>query len=110
MRNLAVMTTSLSVGRIPEWTVADRLRKAREDAGLEQQELAAMIGVARNTVGNAEKGKTAVRKIVLNQWSLATGVPVQWLETGKAPHSDDPNEGLDTSVRHQGLEPRTRWF
>lgn len=86
MRNLERMTTALTQGgRIPEWTLGDRLRKAREEAGLEQQELAQMIGVARNTVSNAEKGKVNPRQIVLNQWSLATGVPLQWLQNGETP-------------------------
>lgn len=93
------MTTALTQGgRIPEWTLGDRLRKAREAAGFEQQELAQMIGVARNTVSNAEKGKRAPRQIVLNQWSLATGVPVQWLQHGEAPRPNDPDEGLRVTL------------
>lgn len=87
------MTTALTQGgRIPEWTLGDRLRKAREAAGLEMQELAQLIGVARNTVSNAERGKVTPRQIVLNQWSLATGVPVQWLQHGETP-SGGPGGG-----------------
>jgi transcriptional regulator with XRE-family HTH domain len=67
---------------IPAWTRADRLRKAREHAGMQQQELADRIGISRNSVGNYEAGRTAPRRIVLNAWALATGVPMSWLETG----------------------------
>lgn len=92
--------TSNSAGQVPQWSVQDRLRKAREHAGMTQLELATAIGVARNSVSNYESGATKPRQIVLNQWSLATGVPVSWLMTGDG----------DDGVRHQGLEPRTRWF
>ena len=40
-------------GVVPMWTQADRLRKAREHAGLEQGEFALAIGVSRNTVYRA---------------------------------------------------------
>lgn len=87
--------------------MGDRLRKAREIAGLDQGVLAERMGVSRATVTNAERGNHAVRKIVLNAWSMATGVPAYWLETGETP----PGLGPDgEGVRHQGLEPRTRCF
>jgi transcriptional regulator with XRE-family HTH domain len=84
--------------------MGDRLRKARETAGLDQAELAELMGISRASVTNAEKGHHGVRKIVLNAWALATGVPVSWLETGVEGEPEDPRP----KVRHQGLEPRTR--
>lgn len=81
-------------GVIPQWTVADRLRKARIAAGLEQAELARDIDVSRNTVSNYESGHVTPRRIVLRAWSLRTGVPLEWIETGVAPGSgDDPHDG-----------------
>ena len=79
---------------IPEWTQGDRMRKARQLTGLSTMEFAREIGVSQKTINNAESDSHVVRKIVMNAWSLATGVPVEWLQTGE--------------VRHQGLEPRTR--
>jgi transcriptional regulator with XRE-family HTH domain len=78
---------------VPQWTMGDRLRKAREEAGLSQVELAIQIGVARNTIGNHELGVGArgPQRVVLNAWAAATGVPVEWLETGRAP--SDPGSG-----------------
>ena len=80
---------------IPEWTTADRLRKARESACIDQAELADRIGIARQTVNNYERGRTTnYRRIVLNQWALATGVPVEWLTAGTSP--DTPSELVES--------------
>ncbi|OZF00870.1 DNA-binding protein [Rhodococcus sp. 15-1154-1] len=90
------MTTAYESGKVPEIQVHHRLRIAREAVELEQSELADRMGVSRNTIGNAEKGRTRPRKILLNAWALACGVPVGWLETGNAesPRPDgDPNGG-----------------
>ena len=43
--------------RIPQWILGDRLRTARESAGLSQGELADAIGVARATVSSAERAE-----------------------------------------------------
>lgn len=89
------MTTAPYEGQIPEFTQADRLRKARNLTGLRVPEFAATIGVSPKTINNAESGKHSVRKVVLNQWSLVTGVPLVWLQTGIAPESDGPEgDGL----------------
>ena len=92
---------------IPEWTVADRLRKAREWAGLEQAELARRAGLARNTISNYEGGKVTPRRTGLLAWSMVTGVPVTWLENGESPQSGGPDGGLSGDVRSKGLEPPT---
>ncbi|WP_209706985.1 helix-turn-helix domain-containing protein [Leucobacter exalbidus] len=70
---------------IPEWTLADRLRKARETTGLDQIEFAERSGISRTSITNYEQGKRAPRGLYLRAWSEATGVPVEWLETGTAP-------------------------
>lgn len=43
------MTTAYDLGEVPEILVRHRLRIARESAGLEQSELAEMIGISRGT-------------------------------------------------------------
>lgn len=85
--------------RIPEWTQGDRLRKARETTGFGQREFAEHIGVSHQTITNAEKGHRTVRKITMNAWALATGVPVEWLVTGESSHDDDGGGGNNTLVR-----------
>lgn len=81
-------------GIIPEWTICDRLRKARETTGLDQAQFAKRIDISRSTVGNYEAGRVAPRRIVLKQWALATGVNVEWLETGVAPHNEPDDGGM----------------
>ncbi|WP_373887235.1 helix-turn-helix domain-containing protein [Actinomyces bowdenii] len=79
---------------IPQFTISDRLRKAREHARLDQTQLAKRIGISRTSVSSYEAGRIAKpRQIVLNAWALATGVPVQWLETGTAPDRGPENDG-----------------
>jgi len=95
------MTTAAEDGNIPTWTQGDRLRKAREWAGLDQDQLADRMGVSRGSISNYERDK-GDRLIVINAWALSTGVPKVWLLTGERP---GPDEG---DVRRQGLEPRTR--
>ena len=84
------MSISTDIGAVPTWTVADRLRKAREHAGLDQTELADLVGISRNTISNYERGQTAPKRPVLLAWSLATGVPRAWLETGAEPDPQGP--------------------
>lgn len=79
------MTTAFDTGRVPEWTTADRARKARETAGLNQGELAERMGVARSTVQRIEQGVAEPRRTLLISWSFATGVALDWLQTGKTP-------------------------
>jgi DNA-binding XRE family transcriptional regulator len=77
MRKLAHMT--MTTGRIPGWTVADKLRKARESAGFEQAALARELGVAKNTISNYERGAVTPRRSVVMAWAMATGVDLDWL-------------------------------
>jgi transcriptional regulator with XRE-family HTH domain len=92
------MTSAYDQGTIPPIELRHRLRIAREAAGLEQSELADAIGVSRNTIGNIEKGKlkTPPRKIIINAWALACGVPVSWLINGAEPPAG-PSGGAPTA-------------
>lgn len=76
---------------IPEFTMADRLRKAREYACLDQEELATRMGVVRQTISRHELGQvTHPRRITVTAWALACGVDVNWLWTGQANDPSDP--------------------
>jgi transcriptional regulator with XRE-family HTH domain len=67
---------------IPEWTLADRLHKARKHAGYDQGELADAIGIARASLSAYENGHRTPRRPVLLSWAMATGVSLEWLEKG----------------------------
>ena len=75
------MTQRTTAVETPHWTLGDRLRKAREFAGLEQGELAARIGISRSTVSNYElgRGQRPPKLIVLRAWAHESGVPFDWL-------------------------------
>jgi transcriptional regulator with XRE-family HTH domain len=73
---------------IPQFDIADRLRKAREVSGYSQEELAETMGIARSTVSNYEAGVTTHhRRIVMQTWAWATSVPVEWLMYGVTPET-----------------------
>ena len=48
----------METNRIPTWTLGDCLRKARTEAHVSTEGLAAELGVSRNTITNYETGKT----------------------------------------------------
>lgn len=77
-------------GRIPQLDLKRRLRLAREEAGLEQIELAHKIGIAVRSVINYEKGYTQPKKPVLMTWAIETDVPLAWLADGINTEADDP--------------------
>lgn len=96
------MTSAYETGNEPEILVRHRLRIAREYAGLEQDELAERIGVSRNTVGNAEKGRVTPRKITINAWGLACGVPVSWIEGNSKRPKNGPDGGGEPGTPDHG--------
>lgn len=64
---------------IPQWSTGDRLRKARRDSGIGSQEMAARLGVARNTVTNYEADRTVIGADHLVTWCAATGCSADWI-------------------------------
>ena len=88
-----------------QWSFGDRLRKIRlECTDLTQIGIAAVLGVSPATVGAWESGRSTPGKhlvTVAQKIEKAWGVPAAWT-LGLTP--DPP------VVRHQGLEPRTRWL
>lgn len=98
------MSTS-PLHRIPEFTLGDRLRKARELTGLGVREFAAEIGVSHGTITNAESDRRTVRPITIKAYAMRTGVPVEWLETGIAPTQPTPDGGKEWSGAVAGQKP-----
>lgn len=68
-----------------EWTIGDRLRKARKVAGVQIAEIALRMGVSRNTPGNYENGRTVPSIEALVAYSDLTGFAMRWLATGEGP-------------------------
>lgn len=103
------MTTAPDHGQFPyDFTIADRMRKAREVAGLEQAELADRMGAHRGTISNYENGKTNPRKMYVLAWAHHTGAPYHWLMFGHTenPHPDKPDGGCSLcAARDSNPEP-----
>jgi transcriptional regulator with XRE-family HTH domain len=73
------MTEATSPATVPQWTLGDRLRKAREHAGLKQTEMAEEIGIGRSSIINYESDKAKPPRPVLVAWALRCAVPYEWL-------------------------------
>lgn len=95
--------SSATAGVVPQWTVADRLRKAREHAGMTQAQLAETIGVAQRSVSAYENGQTTPRRPVALAWALATHVPFAWIVG-----DDDPMSKLGRPTFLCMSDDRTR--
>ena len=79
-------------------TIAERLKAAREEAGLTQEDVATAAGVAQGTVANIESG---IRKNPRELLAIAKAVNVhpEWLKSGRGPRELvvplDINQGID---------------
>ena len=82
-------TKVMAVTHIPSWTLGERLRKAREDAGLAQVDVAREMRIGRSTVANWENGTNKPSYLAVEKLSMMTGVPLWWL-------LDEPTEAADT--------------
>lgn len=83
------MSTMENAGGIPQWTLGDRLRKARETAGVSVEEMAADIGRSERTVRNYENETTRAPLLVIRQYGFRCRVPFEWLNGGPGPDQGD---------------------
>lgn len=67
---------------VPEWDIADRMRKSLRVSGVGVQEMADYLEVARNTASTWINGRITPSAQTLRLWALRTGVDYQWLRTG----------------------------
>ncbi|WP_370246340.1 helix-turn-helix domain-containing protein [Jiangella sp. DSM 45060] len=98
---------------IPEWTLADRLRKVRLTTGLQQRDFAERLQVTASAYAQWEAGNTKPRDIVTvaRRIEMLTGVPATWILGlyTETPRPDGPAgvEGDDSVARPKGFEPLT---
>lgn len=100
------MSTQTIGSVVPEWTIGDRLRKARQETGLDAQAFATNIGIARNTLRKYEAGDRLPPRPVLISWCVFSQVSMKWIETGR-PDDDGPTDGV-ALVGRVGLEPTAK--
>jgi transcriptional regulator with XRE-family HTH domain len=90
MSNRKVRQMNSSV--VPQWTLADRLRKAREAAHLDQKDIAEALGVTQAAVSRWEcGGKPRNVLAVVSAWAEATNVDQLWL-LGFTDGNNDPRD------------------
>jgi len=90
---------------IPEWTFGDRLRKARELAGLRQDAMAALLHVSAATISNWEIGASHPRGDVFevaHRWASITRCDLAWLLGARA---GAHNPGYVGHIPHMELVP-----
>ncbi|MBT2970508.1 MAG: helix-turn-helix domain-containing protein [Candidatus Thiodiazotropha sp. (ex Ctena orbiculata)] len=63
--------------------IANRLRSAREMAGLSQGQAAKKLGFHRPTISEIEAGRRNVKSDELTQFAKLYGVEISWLTEGK---------------------------
>lgn len=78
----------------PTWTFQDRLRKAREHAGLNQSALAEKLEVASGTIQRWETGVRSPSKKSLQALAEATGVPIEWFHADSEAQASTSASGV----------------
>lgn len=76
---------------VPEWDLADRMRKALRTSGISVGEMADYLGVGRNTVSTWINGRIAPSRQTLRLWAIRCGVSYEWL-VGGLPRLDSNQE------------------
>lgn len=82
----------------PTWTFQDRLRKAREHAGLNQSALAEKLEVAPGTIQRWETGVRSPSKKSLQALAEVTGVPLEWFHEEQAGRIADKTHMLPQRI------------
>ena len=77
-----------------EWTLGDRLAKARRRNGWSQADLAERLGIGRRSISRYEEDHARPSRAVLIAWAQVTDTPLAWLEGGdvSVPKSDHLGE------------------
>lgn len=98
---------------VPEWTLGDRLRKAREFRGWKQADMADYLETSVNTVTGYEKDRVKPKRVVINAWADACGVRRHWLHTGQVSEGNAPvTLGIPKRSLGRGMQPspaRVSW-
>lgn len=74
--------SAVAGGAVLTFDRGDRMRKAREHAGLELQAVAAALRVGRATLGKYERNEVEPSRAIMIAWAYVTGVDLDWLEWG----------------------------
>jgi transcriptional regulator with XRE-family HTH domain len=87
------MEHTATINPAPEWTLGDRLTKARTLAGLTVQEMASAIRVSRGTVSNYEHDHTEPPFTTIKRYAELANVSLWWLLGEDTPPSSSVTRG-----------------
>jgi len=73
------MSHTPSGGAVPQFDLADRMRKSLRESGIGVQEMADYLGAGRSTVSNWINGRIRPSVQTLRLWSLRCDVDYDWL-------------------------------
>lgn len=90
---------------VPQWDVADRMRKSLRHADIGVQEIADYLDVSRTTVSSWINGRITPSVQTLRLWAIRCGVDYEWLAGNSPPRPR--RGGGDRSVRIR--KPGRRW-
>lgn len=97
---------------VPEFDIGDRMRKARETAGLGQAQIAAEIGVGRTSIISYEANRMKPSRPVALAWALRTGVSFEWIchgDTSPCGPRTAQNGGVSAGQRRSNSMQRFSW-
>lgn len=92
------MTAPMTRTAIPVWTTGDRLTKARDWAGLTQEQMANRLGIGRRSIVRYEAQSDPPRTVVLS-YAMATGVPEWWFDGAEPPPNPAVTDGYGQPQR-----------
>ena len=69
---------------IPEWTLGWRLQRSLAHGGVSIDDMAAELGVSRQSISRWLNARAVPRIGYLKLWALKTGVPLDWLISGES--------------------------
>lgn len=72
---------NMTQGQAPQWTLGDRLRKVRRDAGYSSRDFAQRLGINVSSLAHYETDRARPRDLVdlVQRIEAVTGVPSTWL-------------------------------
>jgi transcriptional regulator with XRE-family HTH domain len=78
--------------------IAERIRTARENAGLSQGQAAKQLGLARPSITEAEQGRRKVSAVELAEMAKLYGVTIGWL-AGENDNLDATHDPIQLAAR-----------
>lgn len=63
---------------LPEWDLADKMRKSLRHAGISVEEMADELDVSRTSISNWINGRIEPSAHTVMAWALRTGIPYTW--------------------------------